>query len=498
MSTATYNQNNSYQELDFRPFSLDYESSLKELGSKNQYWMEGVNKIQSAYSKITGLNPQWAKNKEALKAFNEQAKEQIKKIASTDLGVQGNAEQVNGVVAPLYDMTNPVSESIILDDYANKTGQSLVKTIESYKTKDKGIYYSPNNAKYALEWYQDYMKKASDPNASLDDLRKIKENVKGYTPYHDYSKELTDAITKCPENSTTTTESKNGYFIVNSSLTKDVGPCVETLLSPKALSQMDIDGYVQFGKNYQALGNTISGMNDKTINNYSVNLGKIAARLAIPGISEEEKTALTQQQDRINIKLNELNTLNSKLSSGDYSDIESNYGHYSGLAHRMSTINNLGKAFSKHSDKTEVEADPFALLQARLQHESIESERDRRFEAEQTERKEAGLNDRALLSAQVSLSKSDKSKQPVTELVSSGSATEEDDIKTDKESFLQSGQTIKNELNNVEQELFNYVYKVYGRNAKLDIFDKKQLESFVQGVIENDPRAKADQTIQGY
>ena len=119
MPTSTFLQNNSYQELDFKPYNLDYASVLKEASAKTSYWMEGAAKIQQAYSKITGLAPQFIKNKEALNEFNNQVKDKIKKLAGTDLAIQGNANMINDVIAPLYDTSNPISEAIILDDSYN-------------------------------------------------------------------------------------------------------------------------------------------------------------------------------------------------------------------------------------------------------------------------------------------------------------------------------------------------------------------------------------------
>lgn len=495
MATASYQVQNNYDEQQFRPFELNYEAQLKELGAKNQYWMEGVNKIQSAYSKITGLNPQWSKNKEALKSFNEAAKEKIKKIASTDLGIQGNAEQVNDVIAPLYDMTNPVSEGIILDDYANKTGQSLIKTIESYKTKDKGIYYSPTNEKYALEWYQDYIKKSRDPNASLDDLRRVRENMKGYTPYHDYSKSVMEAIKNCPENSSTTVRPNGSmYFETRTTKTKDVGPCVESMLNSQDLTQMNIDGYVQFGKDYQSLGNKVLELSSKKVNNYSIDLGKIAARLTEPNVSPQEREALVQQQNEMNSELDRLNTLNGKISSGDYSDIEKNYETYAGLIHRTSVINNLGRSFSKHIDDIDIKENAVGMLEARLQHEATMDYNDKLWQTEENRKKEEGLNNRALLTY---MSKGQK--EPLPEIVTPGLSDDKSkNIVTTKESFLESGKNIKNSLHDTETQLFSYIYANFGGGAKLDTRDPKQIESFVRTILENNPKAKADKNVQTY
>lgn len=497
MPIASYQQPNSYQELEMRPFELNYEAQLKELGAKNQYWMEGVNKIQSAYSKITGLSPQWAKNKEALKSFNESAKEQIKKIAGTDLGVQGNADQVQDVIAPLYDTSNPISEAILLDDFHNKKGQALLKTIETYKTKDKGIYYSPTNEKYALEWYQDYIRKSNDPNASLEDLRKIKENVKGYTPYYDYNKDVMEAIKNCPENSSGSAEINGIYFQRTETKTKDVGPCVESMLNEKAISQMNIDGYVHYGKDYQSVGSKILGLSNKKAKKHSENLGEIAARLVSPNVTPEEKASLIKQQKDIQAELARLNSLNTKLSSGDFSDIEKNYEFYAGFAQRSDIISKLGESYSKHEDDSDIEVNPAELLRIRLEHESAMDYNDKVFTHNENEIRMNHTEKLAMINQSGKTGKQEE--EFPAEIVTPGVATKDGkDIEVTRESFLENGKNIKDSLHETEAELFSYIYKNYGNNVKLDTRDPRQMESFVRNILEKDPKAKADTRVQSY
>lgn len=501
MPTSTFLQNNSYQELDFKPYNLDYASVLKEASAKTSYWMEGAAKIQQAYSKITGLAPQFIKNKEALNEFNNQVKDKIKKLAGTDLAIQGNANMINDVIAPLYDTSNPISEAIILDDSYNKAGQNLLKTIEGYKTKDKGVGYSPNNEKYATEWYQEYMKKAQDPNASLNDLRSLRSQVKQYTPYYDYNKELEFAIAKCPENSSSQDSIKGDYNVNVSSTTKNVGPCIESFLSDKARSQMQIDGYVQYGRNYSALGNDIMRMNKPTIDNYSKELGLIALKLQNPKITSEEKEAYTQYKSSIQSELDKVNTLTAKIASGDYSDIEKNYEQYAGMAHINSKITSLGKSYSSVKDKTEIHGDEVSLMYKKLQFEMAESEKDRRFQAEQNIFKERKADERfyakeANDNMKAGLTADGKKIDSLPEQISYEAADGSTDIVMDKTKFLEQGKNIIESTWAAELALANYVFSVYGRNSGINIKNKKEAETYIRGLIATNPLVREDPKVQ--
>ena len=494
MATSSYQTPNSYQELDFKPFQLDYSSILKEASAKTSYWMEGASKIQQAYSKLTNLSPTLIKNKTALNEFNNQVKDKIRKLAGTELGIDGNAAMINDIIAPIYDVNNEISESILTDDSFNKAGQSLLKTIEGYKTKDKGAHYSSNNEKYATEWYQKYKALANNPNASLNELRELKGEVKQYTPYYDYKDELTTAITKCPENSVTKA-GQNGDYIVNvTSSTRQVGPCVQSFLSDKAKSQMQIDGYVEYGRNYSALGNQIALMTKPNIEKYSKELGLIALKLNDSKISDEERQAYEQQRSTIKLELNKLNNLTKSISEGDYSDIEKNYEQYAGMAYMHTKIENLNSAFSSTKDKSEIEADMVKLAYRKMQFEINEAEKERQFQREENAKKEANANYRAGLTK----SKDKDEKELIPEQISTRAALGETDIKMDREKFFTEGKAIVDSMNQSELLMFNYISSTYGRNTKINLDNKVEAETYVKGLIATDPRVNQDPKVKAF
>lgn len=502
MPISSYQTQNSYDELNFKPFQLDYSSLLKEASAKTSYWMEGAAKIQQAYSKITGLAPQFIKNKEALNSFNSQVKDQIKKLAGTDLGIQGNANQINNIIAPLYDTSNPTSEAILLDDSYNKAGQALMKEIEAYKTKDKGAYYSPNNEKYATEWYQKYMKKAQDPNASLNDLRDLRSEIKSYTPYHDYSKELETAITKCPENKSSTEDIK-GYYITNvTQISKNTSDCIQAFLSPKTISQMNIDGYIEYGKNYRALGNDLIQQSKPTIDYYNKQLGEIAVKMSLGNLSEQERSNYETLSKSINSELAKLNTLSTKIMAEDYSDIEANYEQYAGIAYYKNKLKSF-EAFDKKPEDnlvTSIKPDMVGLTLKKLEVEIYENEKQRQFDAQQDrfraneemkrlQVKEVGDFARAGMTK-------DGKKEPLPEMVSYMEADDKQDIKMDKGRFLEEGKSISQNVLQSQIDVANYVVSKYGKGLTISANNETQRRAFVQGILDNNPLAKTDTKLQ--
>lgn len=503
MATSSYQIQNSYDELKYRPYELDYSSILKEASAKTSYWMEGAAKIQQAYSKITGLNPQFKQNKEALNSFNSQVKDQIKKLAGTDLGIQGNANQINNIIAPLYDTSNNTSKAIILDDSYNKAGQSLMKEIENYKTKDKGIHYSQDNEEYAMGWYKKYMKKAQDPNASLKDLEELRGEIKGYTPYYDASQEIKTAIEKCPENKSSR-ESIQGYYKTNSTeISKNSSDCIQAFLSDKAKNQFNIEGYVKYGKNYEALGNHMVMLSKGSLDQYNKQLGEVGLKLSDKKLTDNERQSYETVQKSIQSEIDKINTLTSKVGIKDFSDIEANYEQYAGQVYYQSKIKSF-EAFNKKPEDNLIQSinpDMVGLTLKKLEIEMAENERQRQFDAQQNVYKEGNANYRANLKeegdyARAGMTKDGKKIEPIPESTSFETATGETDVVMDKASFLSTGQGIATDLEKSEVNLANYIVSKYGKDSKISANNRIQRETFVKGILANNAIAKNDLSLQ--
>jgi len=363
MPISSYQQPNSYTELDFKPFKLDYSSMLKEVSAKTEYWMQGVSKLQQSYKSIVDLNPQIKANKDNLKSFTDELNKQVGKLSSSEIGVQGVANQIDEMSKPLYDPNNPVAESILYDDQMYKYGITLSKSIQDYKTKDKGIYYAQANEQYAMESFNKYMKMAQDPNADPTKVKELYRNRREYTPYYDYNKEVTEAIKNCKPDQSAVTE---GFYVRKSKgLTpSDVSDCINGGLSSKAYDQMKIEGYVSYGKNYTQLQQDYLATSNQSLLNSKNSLQTLMA----------EKQSLEKKTDRTVDEDNKLTSLGSMISSynnsitettdqiGKLSDINFVSSNYENLAGSLFTKSKLAQMSNRGAYmEDDIEANVTAL-----------------------------------------------------------------------------------------------------------------------------------------
>lgn len=252
MAITTYLKDNDYKQLDFKPYELNYEAVLKETAVKQQYWLQGVSKVQNAWKAINDLDPINEDNRANLKQFNDETKEQFNKLARTDLSLSENQEQIKNIIKPLYDVSNKTSKSILYDSYTNTFYKDEFEKVESYKTRDKGAFYNVNNDREvklrAKEYYDLKGYKGED---LADKMEEMYKNKRGYTPYYDYTKTIQTAIDKCPEQASKTTKITSQTYVTESIKQKTFSglmDCITFAVSQdsKAAQQMAIDGYVKF------------------------------------------------------------------------------------------------------------------------------------------------------------------------------------------------------------------------------------------------------------
>lgn len=355
MPISSYQQPNSYTELDFKPFKLDYSSMLKEVSAKTEYWMQGVSKLQQSYKSIVDLNPQIKANKDNLKSFTDELNKQVGKLSSSEIGVQGVANQIDEMSKPLYDPNNPVSENILYDDLMYKHGISVNKSIQDYKTKDKGIYYAQANEQYAMDSFNEYMKMAQDPNADPAKVKELYRNRREYTPYYDYNKEVKELLKDCKPDASASVNPGNKFYINTSKgLTPSrVNRCLDGL-SSKAYDQMKIEGSVSYGKDYNQLQKDYLATSNQSLLNNQNSLQTLMAEKQ----SLERKTNRTVDEDN---KLTSLATMitsyrnditDTKEQINKVSDINfvsSNYEKLAGSLYTKSKLAQIstGRAYSE-------------------------------------------------------------------------------------------------------------------------------------------------------
>lgn len=391
MPVATYLKDNDYSQIDFKPYELSYQAVLKEYATKQQYWLQGVAKVQSAWSGLTDLDPINTVNRENLKNFNEEAKAQFVKLGKSDLSLSDNQEQIKDVIKPLYDTNNPASASILYDSYTKKHYAEEFAKAEAYKTKDKGIQYAQDNERQlqikAKESYFD-LKDYNGKDLAVK-MEEAYKNKNAYTPYYDPTKEIKDAIKDCPYN----TEQK---FIPGKAYDQTITnkersasklyDCISSMLSPKALTQLQISGFVKFynsdgTRNLTALQDSYSADLQRQIKETNEEIIRIQGRIASGQLSKDEK----QIQEKVieTLKNTKLTGLTSDLENSKNLDyINSNYEILSGYAWKQAIINQAASAYSSFEYKVDSEANPYELLDRKAMYDRANMEMQHQYDLE--------------------------------------------------------------------------------------------------------------------
>jgi len=499
MPTASYQQNNDYNVVNFKPYEMDYSSVLQEAATKQQYWLQGVSKIQQGWKAINDLDPLYTQNREVLNKFNESAKEQISKLAKTDLSIADNANQIKDIIKPLYDTTNPMSRAILTDSELNKFYKGEFAKVDQYKIKNKGEEYSQVNEAYLHDKYNDYASGANmnDPNIA-DHLEEKWKSKTGYVPYYNYQQDIQEGLKNCKDNSRTDTNpvSKSGYMETSSysgRTAEQMAQCISASLSPKALNQIGIEGYVHYGKNYEALQTDLLDNITRDRQSNTKNISTLQARLA-------DKTISAQERDNINKTILALSDQDTQLNNQfnkfqDINHIKNNYDNLSNYSYYGKTMSTLGKAYEHQNESHIYKEDPAQLLQfrmandnaqnfLRMQHEVNMDKGDKDFLAQQN-----ALNREKdiLIAGMRGKGKGTGSDGSVIDPtdISIMNSTEQPAERT-PEIFYQEGATLLNDHSSLQNKILDYA-KSTGLIKEGDPVDPNTLIEGFQQNTKNDP-----------
>ncbi len=498
MPTSSYLSNNDYNVNAFRPFELDYSSVLQEAATKQSYWLQGVSKIQQGWKAINDLDPLYTQNKETLTKFNESAKEQISKLSKTDLSIADNANQIKDIIKPLYDTTNPMSKSILTDSELNKFYKGEFAKVDQYKIKNKGEEYSQVNEAYLHAKYNDYASGAdmNDPNIA-DHLEEKWKTKTGYVPYYNYQNDIQEGLKNCKDNSRTDTNPTGKGYMETSSYSgrtaEQMSQCISASLSPKALNQIGIEGYVHYGKNYGALQTDLLDNITRDQTSNTKNIATLQARLADKTISAQEKESINKTISALSDQNGQLNEQFTKFQ--DINHIQNNYDNLSNYSYYGKTMSTLGKAYEHQSESHIYKEDAFDLLKYKTandnaqsylqkQHEIAMDQNDKIFTAQQnalnreTTLKAAGIRGKGKGTG------SDNSVIDPTDITVMNS-TEQPTERT-PEMFYQEGKSLLDSHASLQSQILDYA-KSTGLIKENQVTDPTTFIGVLQQNAKNDP-----------
>jgi len=375
-AVASYQSPNDYNLVkEIRPFDPGYSGTMSEIATKGQYFKVAADRMKSMYDQAVGLDPQFAQNRDYLKNFMSEANKSLGKITKSDLSVMDNSAQAADVFQPLYDVSNPFNRRLLADSQINKWYQKQSQISDTYRTKDGGKEWNQNNDFYFRDAQQKYLTDARAGN--LDSIDQHFQSKKGYIPYYDFKKEITDIQEACQGYSTQRRDIAQGNNLYFQETSKkgcsptELALAFETGLSDRAKQQMAIDGYVHFKGNEDALAQKFT---DIAVNVPQKQVDAIKATIAgikDGGVSKDEQQRLTyyeQQLAALEPKLKQGKEEFEAMTKGNVIDyVKRNYDKLAGQIHFGELTNRLATAFRTDEEKNLVSTNPAGMLQLRLE-----------------------------------------------------------------------------------------------------------------------------------
>lgn len=375
-ATSPYQQNDYQAVNNFRPAEMPVNDIFKALVAQNQFWEIGAQRVKSVYDNALGLKLSLEPNKLIRNQFMRDAEKQLTKLSSMNLADSSVQRQGFNIFKPLFQ-----DEGIMYDDAMTRHYEQVRTDALSYREKEGGKGYADTNMSYALDGYNEFIN-SKDRMAGKQFYGKRKE----YTPFYDPTQELTNILKNCKP-SAATNESVQGYYIKsysNESLSAaKVNTCLDGGLSDRAKRQLQINGYVTYRNQPEALrdkyiphlSGTVSQLQEENsaikgvlANKYNLKTLK-KEDLAKIGISDPSQVTPEFLQNLDNqLKNNEqrilnLNTSIGKMMSGDLSDITGeNYENISGAIYSRDYMENVAEGFSYDFAKNSMKADPIQMM----------------------------------------------------------------------------------------------------------------------------------------
>lgn len=339
---ASYQQANEYQTYALRPYELPYDAIMKTVLNKNEFWRQGAERLKNAYQNAAGLSLSLDGNRQSLKGFMDQAGQEVTKAAKSDLSDPDNVTSSLKIFDPIYSTDTEFSKNIMGDHAITSRAKEIQGKYEQLKTANGGKGYSNVNQQYSLDAYGEFIK-GNDPKSWQTHLNNLKDTI----PYYDYKPELDKAMSNCK--STTSTPYTDGMYTgINTHTGIDKG-CLAASLSPNAERQMQIEGFVKYGKNYEALRDQYLPVLISDRDQLAKERARLGAKLANSMMSKDDSDRIHQTLDSYKDRMDNLDRSLEKIHSGDLSDIKNNYETIAGSVMKGQKLDAISRVFA---DKT--------------------------------------------------------------------------------------------------------------------------------------------------
>lgn len=358
---ADYLQAPDKQSYQFRPFELPYDQIMRTVQAKTSYWIQGANQIKSAYQAAAGMDVSLDSNRQALQGFVQQANQQITQAAKSDLSQGDNVTTALHIFDPLYSGQTDESQNILGDHAITTRAKAIQQKFQESKTKNGGKEYSSANEQYALQSYYNFVR-GQDPKGWKESYN----NLKDYIPYYDYKPEIDSAIKGCKPSSVSQTGVNGMYLTTNTASgvsASQLGGCISSTLSDKAMSQIQREGFVRFGNNTKALADAYLPIATQNRLSLAEQRATLAGQLAGNSkLDPAAKQAIQQQLDAYDGQLRNIDNSLNAYHKGDLSYFKNNYEQLAGATYMGEKVSAIANAFQYSVRSNSIKADPVQMM----------------------------------------------------------------------------------------------------------------------------------------
>jgi hypothetical protein len=400
VSTSPYQQNDYNAASAFRPYQLPVNDIYKAIAAQDQFWDQGAARVKSVYDNALGLNLSIGANKQIRDNFMKDAEKQISKLSTMNLADPSVQRQGMGIFKPLFQ-----DEGILYDDAMTKHYEKVRNDALRYRQQDDGKGYSDTNLAYAMDGYNDFVN-STDRMAG----KKFYEKRKEYTPFYDPTSELNGILKNCKPDKATN-DVVQGYYIntySDESLSAaKINACMDAGLSERAKRQLQINGYVQYKNNPEALASQylpyLQGTRTQLSEEKAAIQGVLANKDNLKSLSKKQLAklglydssqitpefikSLEEQQQSIDDRILNTSETIKKLLSNDFSPIMGdNLETVAGTIYTKDYIKNIGEGFSYDFRTNEKKADPVQMMFYREHMANLRQEDQQKFEMDKLEK----------------------------------------------------------------------------------------------------------------
>lgn len=355
---ASYTGQPDYQTYQTNPYQLPTQQIIQAVATRGQYWDSAASNLKNAYQNYLGLDLSRGDNHERLNQLMQGVNQNLEQVSKTDLSLGENYGKALNIFDPIIKDDNIMGDNAITKHYRQEFA-----TAQNFRIKNNGKEYSDTNVQDLSNHLRDF---ASDPNAT--NWRQHYAGRSFYTPYTDVAaevrqvgkdfkpdtKSLSTPLYIDPKTGVPTMDGKNGILsgrmlteTDKSILASQYRAFMDAHLSDKAKNQLAIEGRVKYHDNIGALAQDYSGYNQNKIDTYKTEIEKLKG--VSTGASPAQQEVLTDQINRYEAQIKDLNIENTKMRAGDMSNVTPYKDRIAAAIHTNNYLDYLSKASAQRN-----------------------------------------------------------------------------------------------------------------------------------------------------